>query len=268
MGTTGSQKQNLNFENKIFVFFQFYTSEHLAPGTICTTCSFKLKNAFEYREHLIKMNEHWETLMKNNPVPNTLDDEKPQEPELNQIQPKLEVVVFDDPSEYTEFEAIEEYLDEELTDEDILGPDEDIMGPDEDVKRSNESDEDEKFIQTAMDFIKTVKPTEPKKKQNLPRPSGRLITARTAKKLVADTERLERLNFRSTLSPHSSQKLKKANKWWRMMHDCNYCDAKDFLTADAVKKHLRLHHADVVKVTCEICQKDYSEVCAFVHLFR
>lgn len=212
----------------------------------------KLKNASDFREHLIKVNYHWETYMKNNAAIKAIEESKLSElvsfeilpvepepteissskPELTEVQP-IEVVI----------QTIDEYLDDDFDDDVSEQPD--------------ESDEDEKFIQSAQDFIKTVKPTKPNALTRLKKPSGKLLTNKSAKKIGADTERL---NFRSNSNPHSSQKLKKANKWWRLMHDCNYCDAKDFLTVEAINKHLRLEHAELVKVTCDICKKDYSEV--------
>lgn len=186
------------------------------------------------------MNIHWETWIKN-------DDDADetvaaQEPDPTDMLPKLEVVIY---------ETIEEYLEDDFVDNDDDG--------DDDVKQEAESDDDDKFIQTVEDFIKTVKPTKPTKlkKIHIPKPSGKLLSAKSARIIAADTERL---NFRSTSCPHSSQKLKKDNKWWRLMHDCNYCDAKDFLTVEAINKHLKLQHAELIKATCDICKKDYSEV--------
>lgn len=205
--------------------------------------------------------------MKNNDaIKMTIEESKPSELEsfqittvqsesteilsLETIQPKLEVIIL---PKNSEFEAIEEYLDDDLSDE-----------VNEVNEVPDESDEDEKFIRSAQDFIKTVKPTKPNALTRIQKPSGKLLTNKVAKKINADQERL---NFRSTSSPHSSQKLKKANKWWRLMHDCNYCDAKDFLTVDAINKHLKLEHAEIIKVTCDICKKDYSEVGLICCLF-
>lgn len=187
------------------------------------------------------MDSHWETLIKNAETVET-------DSERMEIQPKLEVVIIEelDP----ECETIVEYLDDEIIEED------DGEGGD-DVTLRAESDEDDQFIQTAQDFIKTVKKTLPTKLKKIQTRGGKILSAKSARIMAADTERL---NFRSTLCPHSSQKLKKDNKWWRLMHDCNYCDAKDFLTVEAINKHLRLQHAELVKVSCDICKKSYSEV--------
>lgn len=161
-------------------------------------------------------------------------------PEPMDIQPKLEIVILGANHPNSTDTTVKQLEDE-------------------DAKQRAESDDDDQFIQTVEDFIKTIKPTKPTKlkKIHVPKPSGKLLSAKSAKLIAADTERL---NFRSTSCPHSSQKLKKDNKWWRLMHDCNYCDAKDFLTVESMNKHLKLQHAELVKVTCDICKKDYSEV--------
>lgn len=188
------------------------------------------------------MNSQWEELIKKMEA----DAAVATQPEPINIQPKLEVVVPEEINQNSDIEMLEEYVDDDIID-------------DANVNHRAESDEDDKFIQSVADFIKTVKPTKSTKlkKIQVPKPVGKVLTAKSARIIAADTERL---NFRSTSCPHSSQKLKKDNKWWRLMHDCNYCDAKDFLTVEAINKHLKLQHADLVKVTCDICKKDYSEV--------
>lgn len=209
------------------------------------------------------MNSLWETLAKNAEetlIPKNDDtdeafalDEPESEPtDIMDIQPKLEVVIIDEIP--LESEEIVEFLDDDIVEEEN-GDDDDG----DDVTHRAESEEDEQFIQTVQDFIKTVKPTQPSKLKRIKtlKRGGKLLSAKNARIMAADSERL---NFRSTSCPHSSQKLKKDNKWWRLMHDCNYCDAKDFLTVEAINKHLKLHHAELVKVSCDICKKSYSEV--------
>lgn len=256
--------------------FQFYATTNVYPITICTACSLKLKNAFEFREHLFKMNNHWNQLLKNYPnYPNETVAAQKQLPESDPIiiiQPKVETIIVQETNEHSDIEMIEEYVDEEYLDDDgndddekdhVNGDEKDDVNDDETEDngedRGTESSEDDKFIQDVEDFVRTVKPTKPTKlkKIQVQKPIGKLLSAKSARTIAADTERL---NFRSTSCPHSSQKLKKDNKWWRLMHDCNYCPAKDFLTVEAINKHLKLEHADLVKVTCDICNKNYSEV--------
>lgn len=209
------------------------------------------------------MNSYWETLPMNDhksesePQPEQMNFEPKQAAGKNEhiemIDECTDYEILEDDIDFVEIDVVSE-LDENL--DNWADNDMDI---DDDENRRAESDEDDKFIQYVSDFIKTVKPiprSEFNRMQNM-RPAGKLLTNKSAKNYTADQERL---NFRSTSSPHSSQKLKKDVKWWRLMHDCNYCDANDFLTIEAINKHLKQEHADLVKVTCDICKKDYSEV--------
>lgn len=204
------------------------------------------------------MNKHWETAIKT---------EVEEEVIIIQMEPvtvelETEILIHDEIDQSPENpEIVEEFVEfvdcvkkEDDDDDDDL----------EEEKQTAESDEDDQFIADAADFIKTVKEvprSELRRLQPTKPIGGIVVSARKAKILVADKERQ---NFRSTSCPHTSQKLKKDSKWWRLMHDCNYCDAKDFLNVEAVKKHLKTHHADQVKVTCDICNKDYSEVSSFL----
>ncbi|XP_037037935.1 zinc finger protein 879-like [Bradysia coprophila] len=231
---------------------EFLPATFAVPETICTTCSSKLQDAFEFREHLIKMNAHWETAVKTEDTKDAIVIQM----EPRTVHLEAEVLILDESDQSLDnTEVVEEFVE--------FGDSEDLENGDDHVdeeKQTAESDEDDRFIADAANFIKTVKQVtrSEMKRVQAGRPAGGIVlTAKKAKILAADTERL---NFRSSSCPHSSQKLKKDNKWWRLMHDCNYCDAKDFLTVDAVKKHLKLHHADQVKVTCDICNKDYSEL--------
>ncbi len=264
--------------------FQFHTTNYVTPETICTTCSTKLKDAFDFREYLIKMNSHWETRKPAIVVPNSKLQSDPQPQEID-VDPPLEVVIIGDSVHNPEnFQTITEYvyyepIDDEKDDQDDHDIDDDADDDDDkndsvnydvsddDVNRTAESEDDEKFIGFVQDFVNSIKPVPVQlsqlRKVKPVRPAGKLLTAKSARVIAADEERL---NFRSTSCPHSSQKLKKHDKWWRLMHDCNYCDAKDFLTVEAMNKHLKVEHADLVKVSCDICKKDYSEVTYCINL--
>ncbi|KAJ6649539.1 Zinc finger protein [Pseudolycoriella hygida] len=230
---------------------EFHVTEFYVPETICTTCRTKLKEAFDFREHLISMNSHWETIVKSEEAEETVERDTIEEIVTEPLELKSEI----DISETDHNDNVGHRSESELIDQDENRYDE--RGEDE--NRRAQSVEDDKFIQSVEDFVKTVKPLKQSKlkKSQIPKPSGKLLTAKSAKLIAADQERL---NLHSTWSPHSTQMLKRVNKWWRMMHDCNYCDAKDYITIEDMNKHLRLQHADLVKVTCDICKKVYSEL--------
>lgn len=197
------------------------------------------------------MNNHWETVIKTEHDEETVTIQM--KPET--IHLETEILIIDEYSDQNEDntevakEAIE-FVDYERLDNGVDDSDE--------VNQTVESDEDDRFIEDAANFIKTVKQVPRSELKKMVKPVGGVVlSAKKARTFTADTERR---NFRSSSCPHTSQKLKKYNKWWRLMHDCNYCEAKDFLNVEAIHKHLKLHHADRIKVTCDICKKDFMEV--------
>lgn len=198
------------------------------------------------------MDNHWETAVKTEVAEETIVIEM--EPEI--IHLETEVFILDESDQSEDKPEVVEFIEYD-------DGQENVDADSDEEKQTAESDEDDRFIADAANFIKTVKQlpcSEMQKIEAAKSARGKVLSAKKAKILAADTERL---NFRSSSCPHSSQKLKKDNKWWRLMHDCNYCEAKDFRTVEAVKKHLRLQHPDLVKVTCDICKRDFTEVRTF-----